>query len=239
MTRNAQGCGRTAVRWLLSLGLPGLVAVSPGLRAETAPGSSLALTNLALKRISPGRFEVGKVQFDQEERTVRFPAVVNFRDGPIEYLVVTSGGKIHESVFRTEAAPQHIHVAMLLLGAAGAGTNALPADPGQRLPGQELNIEVAWETDGKRHRRAGEEFVRDRSVGRVMKKGSWVYNGSRLRPDGFGAQQDGSIVSLITDPDALVNNPRPGREDDDNWLANSRVAPPLETPVEVTFRLKH
>ena len=39
-----------------------------------------------------------------------------------------------------------------------------------------------------------------------MSKGDWVYNGSRLREDGFAAQFDGSIISLITDPDALVDS---------------------------------
>jgi hypothetical protein len=204
--------------------------------AETPPAPGDASAQSTLKEIGPGSFQLGKVRFHQKERTLSFPAIVNFRDGPVEYLVVTASGKIHESVFRTEAEPRDIHVAMLLLGAKGAGTT-FPADTTGALPGEKLRIEVTWDADGKKRRRFGEQFVRDRRANRVMKKGNWVYNGSRLRQDGFGAQQDGSIVSLITDPDALVNNPRPGREDDDNWLANAKALPSLETAVEVTFRL--
>ena len=211
---------------------------APGLqKAENPLAPGVAPAQSALKEIGPGRFQLGKVRFHQKERTVSFPAIVNFREGPIEYLVVTTSGKIHESVLRTEAEPRDIHVAMLLLGARGAGTNSLPADAKAELPGEKLRIEVTWGVDGKK-RRFGEEFVRDRKANRLMKKGVWVYNGSRLREDGFAAQQDGSIVSVIVDPDALVNNPRPGREDDDNWLANPQLLPPLETPVEVIFRLK-
>jgi len=239
---------RFRYRWIVGgigecLMLAGLVGILSG--AEQPPGSAAgeivttrSTTNLAVRQVGPGVFEIGEIRFNKKEKLVKFPAVVNFREGPIEYLVVTSGGKIHESVFRTHVEPRQIHVAMLLLGAKGAGTNALPEDPAQSLPGDRISVTVSWQADGKKHFRAGEEFVRDRKRDAAPKKGDWVYNGSRVREDGFAAQQDGSIISLITDPDALVNNPRPGREDDDSWLANPKALPPLETPVEVTLQLK-
>lgn len=197
-----------------------------------------ASTNLVVRQAGPETFELGRVRIDKKSGAVSFPAVVNFREGPVEYLVVTSGGKIHESIFRTDVGPRQIHVAMLLLGAGGAGTNALPEDPALPLPGDKVGVLISWQAGGRKRARAGEEFVRDRKRDASLKKGDWVYTGSRLRDDGFAAQQDGSIVSLITDPDALVNNPRPGREDDDSWLADPKDLPPLETPVEVTLRLK-
>jgi hypothetical protein len=66
-----------------------------------------------------------------------------------------------------------------------------------------------------------------------LKRGPWVFTGSRFREDGFAAELDGSIVSLITDGDSLINNPRPGREDDDNWLIRTNGLPPLSTAVSV------
>jgi hypothetical protein len=210
--------------------------MSPAGESPSTPGA--VRTNLAVKQLGPGSFEIGQVRFNQRDRSVSFPAMVNFREGPVEYLVVNTRGKIHESVFRTDCEPHDIHMAMLLLGAKGAGTNAFPEDGKKALPGETVNVAVSWEMKGKQSRRFGEEFVRNRKADRVMTKGAWVYTGSRFREDGFGAQQDGSIASLITDPDALVNNPRPGRDDDDNWLANTKALPPLETAVVVTFRLQ-
>jgi hypothetical protein len=226
--------GSFIVAWLLALD----ASIKPRIFAGNAEAGAAIATNLAVRQVGRDLFELGKVRFDKKQKAVTFPAFVNFREGPVEYLLVTSSGKIHESVFRTDVEPQQIHIAMLLLGAKGAGTNGLPEDAAQSLPGDKIRVAVTWSAGGRKHQHPGDEFVRDRKKGAALKEGDWVYNGSRLRDDGFAAQQDGSIISLITDPDALINNPRPGREDDDNWLANPRELPPLETPVEVTFRLK-
>jgi len=205
--------------------------------AEILPPEGGASTNATFIEIRAGVFELGGIRFDQKARTASFPAAVNLREGPIEYVIVTTSGKIHESLLRTDIAPQHLHIAMLLLGAKGARTNALPEDPAQALPGDRVTIELSWTEKNRTRRAPADRFIFDRKKKSTLKKGSWVYTGSRLRGDGFAAQQDGSIVSLITDPDALINNSRPGREDDDNWIASPKGLPPAETVVEVTLRL--
>ena len=206
----------------------------PAQEPESAPPAN---TNFVLKTITNGVFEIGRVRLDQQRRAVTLPAFVNLRDGALEYLLVTSNGKTHESLLRTDAEPYHIHVAMLLLGARTAGTNALSEAPADSIPGERILVEVAWEKKSKQFRARAETFVLDRKRRIPMSKGDWVYNGSRLREDGFAAQFDGSIISLITDPDALVNNPRPGREDDDNWLAKPGKLPAFNEPVEVIITI--
>jgi hypothetical protein len=202
------------------------------------PGSAgESLTNAPLKQIRPGVFELGQVRLDKDKRTVSFPASVNLREGNIEYVVVTAAGKTHESLLRTAAEPYHLQLAFLLLGAKGAGTNALPEDPASPMPGDKVEIDLSWSADGKPQRFRAEEFVHDRKANGPARRGDWIYTGSRLRDDGFAAQLDGSIVSLITDADALINSPRPGREDDDNWLVRTNNLPPLNATVEVTVRL--
>ena len=71
-----------------------------------------------------------------------------------------------------------------------------------------------------------------------MTPGPWVFNGSRVLEGKFIAQMDGSLVSVMADEYALINNPRPGREQDDIWLVNSNGLPALHTPVEVTLQLR-
>lgn len=231
-----------AVRWrpfLAALGLAAVLGTPAPAAVDTPPAATPAPpTNATFRQISPGLLEIGQVRLDQRRRAVIVPAFVNLREGIVEYVLVHSGGKTHESLLRTDAQPQHIHIAMLLLGARGAGTNALPADPAHALPGDVLTVEIQWMKGRRRKSVPAEEMVYDRHLRSALRQGRWTYTGSRLREDGFAAQADGSIISLITDPDALVNNPRPGREDDDNWLAHGRRLPEFNTPVEVVLTLK-
>jgi len=215
--------------------LPGAEPATTQPVAEQAVKTGL--TNPAVRQIGPGLFQLGDVSLDRSNRTVRFPASVNLRDGHIEYVVVTATGKTHESLLRTTAEPMHLQLAFLLLGAQGAGTHVLPEDPAISLPGGKVEVEVSWMEDTGPRRFRAEEFVQDRKAGAPASRGNWIYTGSRLREDGFAAQLDGSIISLITDPDALINSPRPGREDDDNWLVRTNLLPPLHAPVEVSIRL--
>jgi hypothetical protein len=36
----------------------------------------------------------------------------------------------------------------------------------------------------------------------------------------------------------VVNNPRPGHDNDQIWEGNTNNLPPLDTPVDVTFKLE-
>lgn len=207
-----------------------LTAQKPGTPAVT-------LTNLSVRQITPTVLEIGLVRLDQQHRTVTVPAFVNQREGPIEYVLVTSRGKTHESLLRTDAEAHHIHVAMLLLGAAGARTNDLPLDAAQPLLGDSVTVAVHWKNGSRARSLPAEELVLDRKRRAVLAKGPWIYTGSRLREDGFAAQFDGSIISLITDPDALINNPRPSREDDDSFLGKGKKLPEFNAPVKVVITL--
>src|SRR4051812_27607998 len=168
-----------------------------------------------LKEVGPGLFEIGKVRLNTSARTLTLPATVNMTEGNVEYFLVTGAGKTHESVFRTDAEPYHIHLGMLLLGAKGKGTNQFPQDKTKIPPGDPISIEVLWKRGEKGRRLRAEELVLDRAAGKKMQHVDWIYNGSEINAEGFAAQQNGSIVSLIDDPEALINNPLPRRNDDD------------------------
>jgi hypothetical protein len=239
-------------------------AVFPPVPADTPPPApemgpspeASAMTNMLIRPLGSGVFEVGRVRLSKRDRTVSFPAVVNLRQGLVEYFIVTQYGRTHESVLRTLAEPYHLHIAMLLLDAIGdtnapgsARANGDPAAPREvpggptihpwlkPIEGDEVTLEVSWSDEGKAVRRRAEELVLNQSDERMMTPGAWIYNGSFVHQGSFRAQMDGSVASVIADPAALINNPRPGRENDEIWLANSNNLPPVNTPVEVTIRL--
>jgi hypothetical protein len=220
-----------------------MIASSPVILAAQEPqGVPLAgwpySTNMPLKQVGPGLFEIGKVRLDKDRKTISFPAVLNMNEALIEYLVVTSAGKVHESLLRTDTEPWHVHLAMLLLGAQGAGTNSFPEDHNRPLPGDKISIEVSWKARGKEKRHRAEELVYDRTKKSAMRKSQWIYTGSKVIDGTFIAQRDGSVISLIEDAEALVNNPLPGRDNDDNWQVNAVGFPPLESSVQVTIKLE-
>ena len=196
-----------------------------------------AETNAPVRSLGAGRFAVGLVTLDKTNRTVSFSASVNLREETIEYVVVHKSGKTHESIFRTDARPQDLHVAMLLLDARPVMTNVFGTD-GLALPrGDAVNVEVSWTNKGARVNCPVEDLVLNKESKQPMSRGRWIYNGSNFSEGMFTAERDGSIISTHIDPDALINNPWPGRENDDLYKPNTDKLPPIGTPVEIIFRL--
>lgn len=195
-----------------------------------------AESNSLVRPLGGGIFQLGDVTLDKSNRLVQFPAVVNMRNETVEYAVVHKTGKTHESIFKTDAQPQDIQLAVLLLGTKPVMTNSFGAD-GKALPaGDEVFIEVTWTNGGARVSFPMEELVLNRDSKKTLARGAWIYNGSNFSESSFTAQRDGSIVSIHIDPDALMNNPRPGREDDDLHVPNAGKLPPIGTRVEIQIR---
>ena len=197
-------------------------------------------TNAPIKELPGGLLQIGFVILDPKEKSLSFPAAVNMRTGLVEYAVVTTSGKIHESIFKSEAEPFHIHTAMLLLGAKPE-TNidaAVFFDPKREIPGAKLKIDVITRGPGSRTNRI-DQFLRNAQdkAPRQNQISFWIYSGSRFSDGTFLAQREGSIISLIADPAALINNPRQDRENDELWSANTAEVPPIETRVEIRFTL--
>ena len=220
-------------------------------------------TTAPIKEIADGRLQMGTVTVDPKSKTITFPAVVNMNAGMVEYLLVTTTGKVHESLLRTDAEPYHIHAAMLLLGFK-VPTNAEPSaffDAKREIPGRKLKIEVKTSVENSSAEPI-QTFLAFASAKAPVKTNdipAWIYNGSRFaepaapgagpisaKPvDGipteaakvFLAQKEGSIVSLIADPAALINNSRPDRENDELWILHTPAIPAINTPVQVTITL--
>ncbi len=201
-----------------------------------------------LKEIQPGEFLFGDIKISRRKRTVSFPAVINLTQGQMEYFLVSSWGKVHESIFRTDTEPYRIHVAMLLLGVKGADANGdssidvdenIISHPSKaRLPGEAVTLEIKWVSNGKAIRRnAGELIVNVKSKS-ALRRGDWAYNGSFMVGNSFLAQREGSIVSLVTDPESLINNASPGHDDDTIWSAYTKRLPGTNATVEIVIGLQ-
>ena len=243
---------KKGVRWLLLPSFALIVSArqDPPKQAtgsQPVESSMTALTNTPVRMVEPGIFEVGRVRLDQRRRSITLPATLNKTKGLMEYFLVTTYGKTHESILKSQAEPYHIHLAMLLLGAHGPGNADFPGSPAngipgpvvhpskETIPGDKVAIEVKWKTPAGETRHWAEDLIRKNDTPTNMAPGSWVYNGSLIVNNKFLAQMDGSIISLVTDPVALINNIGPGHDNDLIWEPNVTNLPPPDLAVEVTI----
>jgi len=235
------------MRWPLLIFF--VVAGSIRVPAQSAPSPTPPPALSALKEVAPGVLEYNGIRLDKKNRCISFPGVVNQREGLIEYLLVNDKGKVHESLFSTKLMPHDIQVALLLIGLppevkantketvppSAIDTAYLQAAP--KLKGPPVKISVAWTRDGKPGEIAPSEWILNLQTNHPMTPGAWTYNGSMVQDGVFLADEELSIVAVITDPTALVNNPRPGYDNDEIWQLQDKVIPPLDTPVEITITL--
>ena len=189
----------------------------------------------------------GAIVIDKERKSATFPAAINLTQGALEYLLVTEMGKTHESLLSTKVQPYDLQVAMLLLGLKP--NDAASAEPpaqinrqylqkAAELRGPKVDLFLSWHDANGDHRLRPEDLILNTEARAQMTRGPWTYNGSGLYGGKFLAQVEGSIVALVRDSAAMVNNPRPGNDNDQIWEVNQTLVPPAGTPVGVIFQLE-
>lgn len=178
-------------------------------------------------------FRIGLVQCDRAKRTITLPVQVQKRDGQVEYALVTTKGKLHESLLATEASPLHLQLAALLLG--------LSPQPGQG-PDVPVKIDLEWATNGPLRREPLESMVKltkdtpSAKAGSTLSIGTWMFHGSTLEPSGLAAEREGSIIALISDSFANIFNAREGTNDDNLFTPHADNLPPQGLPLSLIIR---
>jgi hypothetical protein len=212
--------------------------------ALETPASPRPATETIVADLGGGRLSLGAVTLDRRTREICIPAVVNMREGPVEYVLVGRNGKVHEAVFSTDAEARDIHVAALLLGVKPQ-SDLGPPDSAAVVSGQgAVVIRVEWERNGPTQGAFLNETVTmsdplTGQVSRLLPSGAWLYNGSRIEADGgFAATRSGSIISIIRDSDALVSNPGASRDNDEIHNPNSAKLPEKGYPVRILLKVR-
>ena len=195
-----------------------------------------------IEKTAPGMFRMGDIVINKKERSISFPALVNQKDGLLEYLVVHRRGKVHESLFKTDVEPYYLNVAFLLLEFEGTdkplqfqGDPAIPK-------GDSVSITVSYnEKENKKISVSPEKWIilrkfNDSSYQEDVGPLKWVYTGAKVWNGRFSAQTGGSIIAVYHDPDALIDNASPGGESDKIWFVNAKTALPVGTLVTITIK---
>lgn len=172
-------------------------------------------------------FKLGDVHVSPSALAISFPAQVNQRTGLVEYLVVHETGKVHESIFKTKVGGQQIHAGALLF--ADKDSKATNVQPTLK------NILVAWTENGSEKKCPVAELILDKKKKRALGETKWAYRGSRLIDGVFLAQRDGSLIAIMEDRDALIDQATPDASDDENWEPLTARLPAIGASVTITL----
>ena len=130
---------------IATLLLCGLLLVPCSLRAEQPLDiSGQHKKEPVISKIAPGVFRIGEIQIHKKTRSITFPAVVNMDKGLLEYLLVQSQGKTHESLLRTEVDPYFLNIAFLLLGFEGTDNPLIEQGAAQIPQGEPVEIIIIY-----------------------------------------------------------------------------------------------
>jgi hypothetical protein len=196
-----------------------------------------------IEKLDDNRYRVGDVTLDKRTREIRFPAIVNMREGFLEFLIVHEHGAVHESLFRTKASPTHINVALALLHYKPSKElyriltdKGTPSDQFHKVPEEtrlaaRLAIEVEFEKDGETKRLPANDWVRHETTAKAMPPSHWVYGGSDFFKGNFIPEGNGQIAAIYITDTALINYPGEDNTDDTVWTIMTGRVPELETKV--------
>lgn len=218
---------------------PSPSVMPPPLPAEEPPLPPDAIKSLPVERVSPVVFRIGDITINKETRSISFPAQINMDKGLLEYLIVQSRGKTHESLLRTKVAPYHLQIAFLLLGFESTDKPLRGQGDPEKPKGEAVDITITYQNkDGKETTIKAEEWVSLRTNTGLKAAGKldWVYTGSLVIEGRFLAQNEGSIAAIYHDPAALMDNASAGGESDEIWFVKEGVVLPVGTPVTITIK---
>jgi hypothetical protein len=194
-----------------------------------------------IKKLDDGRYAFGDVLLDREARTLELPGISNQVNGLVEYGLVHEGGKIHESLFRTNVRPQIIHAAFLLLKQKpidGFFENLWSENPQKlRFPKDCIGVEVIWDSNGTQKTDPLENMVINQTNQKGITPKSIIFTGSKVIEGTYMAEISGSILAVYADEDAILNSSDIDSDNDDVWIANENTMPPLESRVRIRFLL--
>ena len=201
-----------------------------------------------VRKIDEDQYLVGGITFRKSTREISFDAQVNQTGGPIEYLLVTEKGKVHESLFSCAISPTDLHVALKLLGYPSSPelfeiiapdhrpTGKYPEVPEDTKNGARLAVFASWQDEGSETTCAVNDLVKNTTTGEIMPPGPWLYTGSLITKTDFRAEATGDIIAVFSNPSAMVNYPGEARTDDEVWSVSQGKLPAMGTLIRITLK---
>jgi hypothetical protein len=214
----------------------------------TAPGPEPAKAPPALVQLDANRFKIGEIEFDKQTRAIRFPAILNQREGLLEYVLVGDKGKVHESLLRTAINATHLNIVLKLLryqnspelfglrDEEGFPNGLFPAVDPKIKAAARAELRMIWKGEEKEQSATVNELITTQPEERTMPPGPWVYGGSVVYEGRFIAAETGDLIAIQTNEAAIFNYPGANRDNDEVWFPAAKLLPALGAEVTVEIR---
>ncbi len=232
-------------------GAPGAPVVPAEPAAPGVPGAAEtdpAKAKPALVQLDADRFKIGDVEFSKQTRVIRFPAVINMRDGLLEYVLVTGKGKVHEALLRTTINATHLNIVLKLLryqdspelfslrNEDGSPSGRYPVVDAKTKAAARVELRMIWQGEQQEQSASINELIARQPKNRPMPPGPWIYSGSVVYEGRFLAEQTGDLIAIQIDQGAIFNCPGANRDNDEVWLPVTKRLPAVDAPV--TFEIR-
>ncbi len=172
---------------------------------------------------------IGEILIDRHKNELSFPAKLNMTSGPIECLVCTKAGRMHESLLVSDVEPKKLQLALTLFGVENGARKADSLFP----QGSLLDIFVRTE-DGREL--PIETWILGK-FGEKVKASGWVFVGSSFASDGSCiADEEGNLVVTWSFGNTILDNPSELGDSDDSYSIDDKAVPAYKSPVCVILR---
>lgn len=185
--------------------------------------------------LGSGKYRIGSITVDTENREITVPGVWHMNEGTIEYIAAIKGGhKLYETILEMDVNAYEFNLALILIGldqkkGRPAKFHFDPVSP----EGDQVEIWVDWEYGGKKMNMRAEELIYDAEKKAALSSMNWVYTGSTILPDGqYMAQKDGILIGFVHDPAAIIDAAtKSGLVPYGMLVVNKKIAPPKGTKI--------
>ena len=200
-----------------------------------------------VEQLDATRYRIGEVIIDKKTREIRFPAVINLREGLLEYLIVHTQGKIHESLFSTDISPTDLNVAFKLLRyEASKELYRIPSQPGvlsgdfydepeKVKAASRISISAEYQQDGETKSVPAHEWVRHETTASAMAPTPWIYGGGEFYENQYIPEQTGDVAAIFVTNNALINFSGKDNFNDDVWTVMTERVPKDGTKVTLVI----
>ena len=194
-----------------------------------------------IQKLDAYRAKVGNVLIDREKKKIEIPAKINMNKGILEYIAVSTQGKLHEAVLEILAVPSHIHLALILAGYEEAKVGEPDSKTYERKilkPGSYFNIYVEWTPEGYQKQRLPiESWLFDRKSQKSAPQQMYMFRGSSFWKGKYTADIEKSVIALIEDGTCVLvpvsDFGNPYRGGDLGFEVYTDAIPPVGTRLNI------